>query len=319
VDLVVLPGFSMNRQRRNSEDDILKEVEEAAKMEALRSAQQPQAQVHTFQREAPLDLSSPQNVSDSNEGGCIAGFVSRATECMNEWVWTSAACQCLRGGGAVLEPARQAGSWKPAASERTKISNTCIKRPYAYYRLNCLLVGESGVGKTSIVSRYKDNRFFTTHCSTVGVEFATQVVRSCNAEDTTTKLHIWDTSGHESFRSLTSSYYTNAAIILIVFDLANRDTYESLRSWISKTKELAPAGALIFLIGNKIDDVLSRQVFSQEAASFAKDNNVPYFETSAKTGEGVEKMFTSSANEIRRLITENIVDVKRARGIKVLA
>jgi len=186
-----------------------------------------------------------------------------------------------------------------------------------------LLVGDLAVGKTSLVTRYKDNTFFRAHCSTVGVEFDTKLIhapiRGDDDDDSTVKLHIWDTAGHESFRSLTTSYYLNAAVVFVVFDLLNRETFDSLPEWISRTKKLVPPEALIIMVGNKVDDVLLRQVSLQEAEACAKSHDLRYFETSAKSGEGVEELFVTSADEIRTRIRGGSIDPTSTQGIKMLS
>jgi Ras-related protein Rab-2A len=132
------------------------------------------------------------------------------------------------------------------------------------------------------------------------------------------KLQIWDTAGQEHFRAVTRSYFRNAAGCLLVYDVSRRQTFENVQNWLNDIREQADENIVICLVGNKLDLVDNRQVTSEEASQWAKENGIVRFvETSAKTGKNVVKAY----EEVAQLIHENIVQGKydlndRSHGVK---
>lgn len=190
------------------------------------------------------------------------------------------------------------GGKKETEKTNEKDKYMCIERPYAF-RLNCVLIGESGVGKSSIAKRFSGGSFSNSETCTIGIEFHSRAVALKGGR---VKLNIWDTSGHESFASLTRSYYRSAILVMLVFDLTNRKTFSNLDKWIERARKLAPDEVRIVLVGNKSDNAMARAVTSKEALDFARKNEISYIETSAKTGRGVKNAFhlgcTSISNGI---------------------
>lgn len=151
-----------------------------------------------------------------------------------------------------------------------------------------VLIGEGGVGKTSITVRYTENRFDEDMKITIGVNLATKKVQ-VDGEDAT--LMLWDLGGQPRFRDVVSEYYRGSRMALAVYDASRFFTLERLRDWIVKLKENAPDCDLIF-VGNKIDEREEGSgVPLEEARKFASEYNAPCVEVSAKTGEGVFEMF----------------------------
>ena len=161
-----------------------------------------------------------------------------------------------------------------------------------------LILGDSSVGKTSLISRYANGIFKEEYLATVGLDYY-------NKQDTINNLNVlvklWDTAGQERFKSLSPNYFRNAEGVVIVFDVTNLETFENLKYWISSIKSnLGEKNIIIpiIIIGNKIDMNDMRDINKEEADKFAKENDYKYFEASAKTGEGVDEAFREIVNQI---------------------
>ena len=161
----------------------------------------------------------------------------------------------------------------------------------ANYILKILTLGDTTVGKSSIVLRYSDDKFNESNTlATIGIDFKIkQVYRGGEL----IKVSIYDTAGQERFQNIIKHYYRGANGVLLTYDITNRSSFEKLDFWLQDLKENSDdiEDLYICLIGNKIDIEDKREVMSEEANKYAKDNNMPYFEVSAKTGEGIKKLF----------------------------
>lgn len=185
---------------------------------------------------------------------------------------------------------------------------------YAYL-FKYIIIGDTGVGKTALLLQFTDNRFTPVHDLTIGVEFGAKTISLDNKQ---LKLQIWDTAGQESFRSITRSYYREAAVALLVYDITRRETFLHLQSWLDETKTNAQKEITIFLLGNKADLSARRQVTPEEGKRFADENGLQFLETSAKTAQNVKEAFTNSARVIYQNIKDNKYDLKsEAHGIRV--
>eukprot|EP00005_Dracoamoeba_jomungandri_P012946 CAMPEP_0174275004 /NCGR_PEP_ID=MMETSP0439-20130205/59592_1 /TAXON_ID=0 /ORGANISM="Stereomyxa ramosa, Strain Chinc5" /LENGTH=205 /DNA_ID=CAMNT_0015367075 /DNA_START=398 /DNA_END=1015 /DNA_ORIENTATION=- len=159
-----------------------------------------------------------------------------------------------------------------------------------------LLIGDSGVGKSALLLKFTDNSFTDQYMSTIGVDFKIKTVK---IEDLTIKLQIWDTAGQERFRTITSSYYRGAHGIFVVYDVTNRESFESApQLWMAELERYAQEGVAKMLIGTKTDLTESRAVSTSEGRDLAAKCNSLFLETSAKSGEGVEEAFLKLAQEI---------------------
>lgn len=153
------------------------------------------------------------------------------------------------------------------------------------------IVGDSGVGKTVILTRFTRDFFDETSQPTLGVEFLAKIIQT---EKNKIELQLWDTAGQEAFRSVTRGYYRGSAVGYLAFDLTQRTTFDNLEKWLSDFKEAALPNCIIVLIGNKSDQSERRQVSKDEIKSFAKKHNIEFFfEISAKTGEKVNEAICS--------------------------
>ena len=155
------------------------------------------------------------------------------------------------------------------------------------YQIKYILIGDTAVGKSNILLRFMQNSFFEGYKATIGVEFGE---KNLKLDYLNFKLQIWDTSGQETYQSITRSYYRNAACAVIVYDVTNKNSYLNVQSWIKECWENSSGYALLVLVGNKIDLEENRVIMRGEAEEFARENKMIYIETSAKTGENVEKV-----------------------------
>ncbi|XP_068778517.1 ras-related protein Rab-25 isoform X2 [Struthio camelus] len=151
-----------------------------------------------------------------------------------------------------------------------------------------VLIGESGVGKTNLLSRFTRNEFNHDSRTTIGVEFSTRTVL---VGDAAVKAQIWDTAGLERYRAITSAYYRGAAGALVVFDVTKHQTYEAVERWLKELYEHAEAGVVVMLVGNKTDLAPARQVPAEEAKTFAEASGLLFAETSALDSTNVEQAF----------------------------
>jgi Ras-related protein Rab-8A len=175
-----------------------------------------------------------------------------------------------------------------------------------------VLLGESGVGKTSIISRYVHDKFSDTLMCTTGASFASKKIV---LEGNNIKFKLWDTAGQERFRSITTSYYKSSQGLLLMYDITKRETFDNIENWLQNIKDSIGAEEkyLIVLIGNKVDltnaDPDSRTVTNEEAENLCKQNNIFWGgECSAKdfTEEQLKDIFTNYTQEIYKKVGVNI-------------
>ena len=158
--------------------------------------------------------------------------------------------------------------------------------------LKVLLVGDSSVGKTTLLLKYVEGKFSDSHITTIGVEYKDKLIKINNRD---VNLQIWDTSGQERYRSITKNFYRNADGILFVFDVTKEETFNHIKDWLISSDECDKDFKKI-IVGNKID--LERVISKEKMEHFAKSKNMDCYETSAKTGDGVDKIFESIAELI---------------------
>ncbi|XP_063241184.1 ras-related protein Rab-4B isoform X1 [Bacillus rossius redtenbacheri] len=171
-----------------------------------------------------------------------------------------------------------------------------------------LVIGSAGSGKSCLLHQFIESKFKDGSQHTIGVEFGSKIV---NVGGRSVKLQIWDTAGQERFRSVTRSYYRGAAGALLVYDIANRESFNALGNWLSDARTLASPNIVILLVGNKRDLDAEREVTFLEASRFAQENELMFLETSAKTGENVEEAFLKCSKTILAKIETGELDPER--------
>lgn len=182
------------------------------------------------------------------------------------------------------------------------------------YLFKFIIIGNTGTGKSSLLTQFTDRRFNPIHDLTIGVEFGAKTITIKGPDDKKyeIKLQIWDTAGQESFKSITRSYYRDAAGVMLVFDISKRDTFQQLTRWIEDIATFSGEDANIILIGNKTDLEHKRKVTTQEAIEFAKTHNIKYIETSAKNYDKTYESFEILAKEV----LDNFLTKNKNTGIK---
>ena len=152
-----------------------------------------------------------------------------------------------------------------------------------------LTLGENGVGKTSILIRFIENKFFKDYRATIGIDFKTKILNINNKE---IKLKIWDSAGQERFRNLTTQYYKKVDGIVFVYDVTEKNSYETIRDWIEQIISNKNQEIGLVLFGNKCD--LEKRVITKEMGDkLAEQFKINYFETSALNGQGIKEAFES--------------------------
>ena len=158
-----------------------------------------------------------------------------------------------------------------------------------------LTIGDGGVGKTSILRRYVENKFLKHHLSTIGIDFLSKTLK---IKDKEIKLKIWDTAGQERYRQITSHIYKDADGIILVFDVTSEESFNQITDWMEQIKNNVSKEEInLILIGNKCD-LADRMVEKERGEEMAKNLKIKYFETSALTGQGINEAFEELAKQI---------------------
>jgi len=163
-------------------------------------------------------------------------------------------------------------------------------------QVKLLMIGDSGVGKTCLLLRYANDSFSPTFITTIGIDFK---IKNIGVDGKRIKLQIWDTAGQERFRTITTSYFRGAQGILLVYDVTDRRSFESIRNWISQIQQHADVHVNKVLVGNKCDMLDEKVVSTEEAQKLASEFGVDFFECSAKNDINVEPCFTSIARAVK--------------------
>ncbi|KAJ1509140.1 Ras- protein Rab-4A [Coelomomyces lativittatus] len=158
-----------------------------------------------------------------------------------------------------------------------------------------LIVGSAGTGKSCLLYRFLEDKFRPNTSHTIGVEFGSKVIQIGKYR---IKLQIWDTAGQERFKSVTRSYYRDAAGALLVFDVSNRESFTSLITWLKDAQTLASPNIVIVMVGHKSDLDSQREISYDEANEYAKQHDLVYIEASSITGNHVQDAFHKCASII---------------------
>ena len=166
-------------------------------------------------------------------------------------------------------------------------------------KLKLLIIGDSAVGKTSMLLKYVDNFFPETHMATIGVEYKSKTI---NTDKYKINLNIWDTAGQERFKSITRSFFNNTNGIVFVYDLTKKESFDGVKNWI---KDSEPYGKFeSVLCGNKLDLDNKREVKYDALKEYGLKKKMEVFETSAKNGMNLDKVFQKLIDLILKSRTE---------------
>lgn len=177
------------------------------------------------------------------------------------------------------------------------------------YQFRLILIGDSTVGKSSLLRQFKEGTYFQDISLTVGVDFHAKIVY---VKGEPIKLQLWDTAGQDRFRAIVKAYYRNAVGGLLVFDITNRESFAHLNEWLEDAKKNADRGRepVFVLVGNKSDQDKHREVLKDEGLRYARENNMEYIETSARTGSHVEEAFQMVAQKVYTLLEEGYIKIE---------
>ena len=184
-------------------------------------------------------------------------------------------------------------------------------------KIQLIMIGESGVGKTSLIKRYTNNIFNSSHLETIGIEFYNKEER---INDQIIQIKIWDTAGQEIFHSLTKNFYRKADGIIIVYDITNLDSFEKIQDWVKSVYENTDSYKEIqmIIVGNKIDLEEDRAVSKEEGLKIGNYFDIDFFEASAKNADGVRNFMIKIIKDIlnNKVNNRNDINIKNYRSSK---
>lgn len=182
-------------------------------------------------------------------------------------------------------------------------------------QIKLLMIGDSGVGKTCLLLRYANDSFSSTFITTIGIDFK---IKNVEIDGTRIKLQIWDTAGQERFRTITTSYFRGAQGILLVYDVTDRRSFESIRNWISQIQQHADVHVNKILVGNKCDMLDDKVISTEEGQKLAQEFGIPFWECSAKTDINVDASFQGLAAAVKdRLVADGVGGPANKQGLNL--
>lgn len=163
------------------------------------------------------------------------------------------------------------------------------------YLFKILIIGDSGVGKSSLLLRFTDDTYSDNYISTIGVDFK---IKTIELGSNVVKLQIWDTAGQERFRNIVSSYYRGAHGIIVVYDVLKEESFENVINWLNEINKYASENVTRILVGNKCEH-LARKITTEAGRALADREGIQFLETSAKDDSNVTEAFTTLAKAIK--------------------
>eukprot|EP00939_MAST-03C_sp_MAST-3C-sp1_P003862 g3862.t1 len=178
-----------------------------------------------------------------------------------------------------------------------------------------VLLGDTGVGKSSLVLRFVTKHFRPFSESTIGASFMSKMV---TFDGIAIKYQIWDTAGQEKYRSLAPMYYRGAAAAIIVYDITRKTSFDKLKDWVHELQNYGPRDIVIIIVGNKVDLEERREVLTESASMYAKRIGALFLETSSKTDTNVSKVFVQISTRLNLERNSVIVDADDGQGTHMI-
>ncbi|XP_004464791.2 ras-related protein Rab-12 [Dasypus novemcinctus] len=243
----------------------------------------------------PLERADAGRGAEAERAAAGGGGLRAAREphvCMDP----GAARQRRAGGGL--------GAGSPALSGGQARRRKQPPRP-ADFKLQVIIIGSRGVGKTSLMERFTDDTFCEACKSTVGVDFK---IKTVELRGKKIRLQIWDTAGQERFNSITSAYYRSAKGIILVYDITKKETFDDLPKWMKMIDKYASEDAELLLVGNKLDCEADREITRQQGEKFAQQiTGMRFCEASAKDNFNVDEIFLKLVDDILKKMPLDIL------------
>ena len=171
------------------------------------------------------------------------------------------------------------------------------------YLFKTIIIGDSGIGKSSILYRFADDVFNEGYISTIGVDFK---MTNILIDGRVIRMQIWDTAGQERFKTITTSYYRGSHIIFLCYDITDKESFYNLDRWYTEIRRYANENVKIILCGTKSDLVFKRQVTHEEGKAYAEKYNFEFYETSAKKNINIDEIFEKSSREFLNTFMNNL-------------
>lgn len=158
-----------------------------------------------------------------------------------------------------------------------------------------LFIGDSGVGKSSILLRYDENKFTSNFLSTIGIDYR---VKFLDVDNKKIKLQIWDTAGQERYRTITQAYFRGAMAIILVYDVTDPLSFNNIRNWVLTTEKNASENVILVLVASKTDLDEKRIVSTERGKALADEYGITFYETSAKLNTGINELFAETIHHV---------------------
>lgn len=204
----------------------------------------------------------------------------------------------------------------PTASENGPVATSNPGAEYSDMNFDCmfkiLLIGNSGVGKTSFLLQYCEGKFNPAFVSTVGIDFK---VKTVTVKDKRIKLQVWDTAGQERYKIITTQYYRHAMGFLVMYDITNETSFLDIRNWLTQVQQHSFGDAKIIIVANKSDLEDQRAVPTQRGKDLASELGYEFYEASAKTSESVQQTFHCLVSAICLQMADTVTKIPEADGV----
>jgi len=175
--------------------------------------------------------------------------------------------------------------------------------PKANYYFKTVVIGDVGVGKTNLLSRFAKDEFSNSSKATVGCDYSTKQIQH---DGQTIEAQVWDTAGQERYKAVTTAYYRGVMGALIVYDITKRESFENCEKWLRELRTHTDQTVVAMLVGNKCDLRHQQHVDVEDAKDFAEDNNLAFIETSARDSTNVDLAFETILIEVYRIVRKGL-------------
>ena len=175
-----------------------------------------------------------------------------------------------------------------------------------YYQVKFIIIGDSNVGKTNICYVFLNGEFSNNYETTLGIDYQFQNIK---INDLTFRIQLWDTAGSEEFKSITKGYYSNSTCCILVYDLTDEKSFESIKKWIEEVKNYTNKNIILILVGNKYDLNDKRKITKEQGDALALEYGMEHIESSAKNGYNIDEIFRVACQKIYENIIQNIYNL----------